>query len=407
MANDYYCETPENIREVRPFYLVIALVLTLIFAWSLYTLPELREPLRFLAFTVLMLAHGVLHWIGPNLTTRRHWLIPFFAAQGALALTITLIVPTQSVLIGLYLCLIGESVGVLEKAPHATIAVAGYTALSAINFGLLWGWERLPQWFLGFAPSAFVVVVIVAMFVRQARARARAQALLHELETAHWQVREYAARVEELTLTNERQRIARELHDTLAQGLAGVILQLEAIDSSLARGKMERAQSIVNQAMARARATLLDARHAIGDLRATESVSSQMAEAVREETNRFTSASGIPCALDLAVSSPLRALVREHAFRAVAEGLANVARHARASRVWIRVAQCDGQLEINVRDDGCGFDLESVHSHAGHFGLLGLRERARLAGGSMEITSAVGQGTTLALRLPIQNQGAR
>ncbi len=413
-GDDYFCHTPENIREVRPFYLILALVLALIYGWSLYSLPQLREPWRLFSFSLLMLMHGGLHWLGPQLTTRRRWLVPFLASQGALAFVITFIVPSQSALIALYLCMIGESIGVLESASPSIVAVVGYLALSGINFGLLWGWERLPQWLWGMGPGAVIVAVLVGMFVRQARARARAQALLRdlesahrELEDAHRQLVEYAARVEELSLTTERQRIARELHDTLAQGLAGVILQLEAIDSSLSRGKPERAQAVVNQAMQRARATLVDARRAIGDLRTNEPASGDLAQAVREETQRFTAASGIPCELDLALSSSIPAPVREHAFRAVAEGLSNVARHAHASRAEVRVAGCTDGLEIVVRDNGCGFDPAQGNISTGHFGLVGLQERARLAGGSLEITSAEGQGTLLVLRLPIENQRVR
>jgi NarL family two-component system sensor histidine kinase YdfH len=84
----------------------------------------------------------------------------------------------------------------------------------------------------------------------------------------------------------------------------------------------------------------------------------------------------------------------------VTEGLANVARHAHAHQVWVRVAAQDGALEIAVRDDGRGFDPQAVNGEAGHYGLIGLRERARLAGGALEITSAPGAGTTLRLRLP-------
>src|SRR5512141_2059623 len=90
----------------------------------------------------------------------------------------------------------------------------------------------------------------------------------HRLSPLSWkQLTEYAAQVEDLTIANERQRIARELHDTLSQGLAGLILQLEAADAHLSNKNSEQAQTIVTNAMAQARVTLADARHAIDDLR--------------------------------------------------------------------------------------------------------------------------------------------
>ena len=106
------------------------------------------------------------------------------------------------------------------------------------------------------------VLVYVLLFMRQLHARA-------ELQEAHTQLAEYAQQVETLTLEAERQRMARELHDTLAQGLAGLVLQLEALEASLERGKTGQALQIVGQARERARTTLADARRAIDDLRAT------------------------------------------------------------------------------------------------------------------------------------------
>ena len=106
------------------------------------------------------------------------------------------------------------------------------------------------------------------MYSRQADARVKAQELLAELEAANRRLTESADQIEDLTLANERQRMARELHDTLAQGLAGLILQLEAADSHLASGHPDRAQAIVQQAMTRARETLAESRRAIDGLRA-------------------------------------------------------------------------------------------------------------------------------------------
>jgi NarL family two-component system sensor histidine kinase YdfH len=397
---DYYYDSAEDIREVRPFYWVLLVVLAFLYGWSVWRSPALQVIPRLAAFTGLMLIHAGLHWISPHLTTRRRWLLPYFIAQGGLAFAINLLAGNQGVTLGLYLALAGEAVGILENVRLSTIAVTGYLALSAINFGVMWGWATLPAWLVAIAPMTFFVIVYVAMFIRQAKARERAQALLRELEAAHRQLGDYAARVEELTLTNERQRMARELHDTLAQGLAGLILQLEAVDSHLGRGHAERAQTIAQQAMARARATLADARRAIGDLRAGESTPADLSEAVREEVQRFTTATGIPCALDLAAPSTIGDPLREHALRAVAEGLANVARHAHARQAWVRLTTDNGALEIVVCDDGQGFDPGAVSGQAGHYGLIGLRERARLAGGTLEMVSAPGTGTTLRLRLP-------
>ncbi len=88
--------------------------------------------------------------------------------------------------------------------------------------------------------------------------------------------------------------------------------------------------------------------------------------------------------------------------RTVSEGLSNIARHANASQAGVRLSSRDGQLLVEVRDDGGGFDPQAVG--AGHYGLLGVRERARLAGGSMQIDSAPGAGTVISLKLPLSTE---
>jgi NarL family two-component system sensor histidine kinase YdfH len=258
--------------------------------------------------------------------------------------------------------------------------------------------------------ATLFAVFYVVLYVRQADARQRAQELLEDLEVAHRQLAEYATRVEELTLAAERQRMARELHDTLAQGLAGLILQLEAAQAHLVGGRSARAHEIVDQAMVHARATLRDARQAIADLREEAGVSPDLDDALRQEANRFTEATGIPCQLDLNLpdtpptdvpsAMSASAEIAEHARRIVAEGLVNVARHAQANRVWLRVDSDNDGIEITIRDDGRGFEPAGVVGQAGHYGLLGIRERVRLVGGTFEVTSAPGADTTLRARLP-------
>jgi NarL family two-component system sensor histidine kinase YdfH len=393
-----------ELREMRPFYWILLVVVAFVYGWTVWQSAEMRSPLRLAAFTALMLLYAGLHWwVSPVLSRRPQWFGTYLVVQGAIVFGITLLAGKQLVTIGLYLALVGQAAGSFDDVRRSVTAVGGLLVLMAVNVGIQMGWAAVPSWLLMVAPMTLFVVVYVALFMRQAKARERAQALLRELETAHRQLGEYAGRVEDLTLAAERQRMARELHDTLAQGLAGLILQLEAMDASLGRGQTERAQGIAQDAMARARATLADARHAIDNLRLDTSAPADLCEAVRQESERFTAATGIPCELDLRPPEALPAVVQEHALRAVTEALNNVARHARASHVSIQAVEAAGGLTVVVRDNGAGFDPLANIGRSGHYGLLGLRERARLGQGSLEVVSAPGRGTAVTLRLP---QGA-
>ena len=202
-------------------------------------------------------------------------------------------------------------------------------------------------------------------------------------------------RVEDLTLANERQRLARELHDTLAQRLVGLTLQLDTTGALLTEESYEEAQEIVQQAMARARATLAAARCAIDDLRSEASGQLTCSEAMQEEIRRFSSATGIVCHTDLVALTAIPSPFQEHVLRVVTEGLMNVTRHVQTRHVWVHTVQQDRTLTVDISDDGIGFDLDVVAMHAEHYGLVGLRERARLIGGQLEVKSATGKGTTL------------
>jgi NarL family two-component system sensor histidine kinase YdfH len=129
-----------------------------------------------------------------------------------------------------------------------------------------------------------------------------------------------------------------------------------------------------------------------------------LAEGIRKEVNRFTTATGIPCELDLAIIPALPATTCEHIIRIVAEGLTNIARHAQANQVWLRIVINNERQEIELRDNGVGFDPTGTMVQSGHYGLLGIRERARLAGGTLDVQSVVGQGTTLQLTLALPEE---
>lgn len=390
-------EVEAGLQETRPFFWFLILVLVFLYGGSLYASPELRQPARLLPYSTLFFIHIALHWYMPYLVAQKRKLAGYLAVQILLVNLLILISDEPGMVIGLYSTLAGETIGVLEDWRQALAAVVGYLFLMGITYGLLWGWESTPDW-LGTALVILVFVLIyVLLFIRQLNARAETQRLLTELQEAHEQLAEYAGQVETLTLEAERQRMARELHDTLAQGLAGLVLQLEALEASLERDNSEKAQQIAAQAKERARSTLADARRAIDDLRATDTGT---ADAVSREVERFQNATGIPCVLDMPPELKLSDRDSEHLLRCVSEGLANVARHAQATEVWLTIAEENGRVVVEVRDNGRGFDA-GAEIPAGHYGLLGLRERARLTGGQLIVESKPGKGTRITMFLPL------
>jgi NarL family two-component system sensor histidine kinase YdfH len=327
------------------------------------------------------------------------WVLAYFAAQGALLLAIGLLTSLQALILGLYMALIGEAAGILWPDVRATVlAAAFYVGLMLINVTVAWGGETLVQLLpiLGF--MLIFVITYVVLFVRQAEARERAQTLLRDLEIAHRQLREYADRVEELTISQERQRMARELHDTLAQGLAGLILQLEAADSHLENDNPAPAQAVVQQAMGRARTTLHEARRAIQALRPAALDEGSLIDALGREIDQFAATSGVRAAFEVD-TGPLNVSpdTAQGILRILQECLTNVARHAHAGHVCVRLTCSSDGLQVRVQDDGVGFDPAKGLERPDCFGLAGMKERAQRMGGALQVESAPGRGTTVTL----------
>jgi NarL family two-component system sensor histidine kinase YdfH len=129
-----------------------------------------------------------------------------------------------------------------------------------------------------------------------------------------------------------------------------------------------------------------------------------LAAAVREEVSRFSSASGISCTVEISLPDELPEQLCEQTLRVVNEGLTNIARHAQAKQAWVHLIKNDKGLEIEIGDDGVGFDPDKRLGQSGHYGLKGMEERARLAGGSLEVKSIPGNGTQLYLHLPVRDR---
>ncbi len=386
--------------DERPFFFFLTFVLVGLYIWSVMYVGSLHQPLRLALFTALMLIHLGLHWVLVLISRRPAWWdTSYFVFQGILAFGIIYLGGNIGVLFGLYMALIGESIGLFRRDRlRLAVSLAFYCLLSLASYYFTMGPGSVFGWALFVLPMSLFVIIYVVLYSRQSEARERAQALAAELETANRNLSEYAARLEDLTIANERQRMARELHDTLSQGLAGLILQLEAVDARLAQEQSQRAQEILQEAMQRARATLADARRAIGDLREpTEMI--PLDEAIRHEAERFTQTTTIPCELSFQHDMAIPEAYYEPILRIIAEALTNIERHAQATRATLNLSTQDGEVCVEVRDNGIGFD--GSKKGAGHYGLLGMQERARLVGGQLEVQSEAGKGTRLTLRLPM------
>jgi signal transduction histidine kinase len=229
-----------------------------------------------------------------------------------------------------------------------------------------------------------------------------------------FQVRKQTARirsqVEREAVLEERNRIAREIHDTLAQAFAGTSFQLEAVAAELkfaspvCRAHLEHARAMVRHGLAQARRSVTEmrgqsaaARAGLGDLKeCAELLASDSDARLHIET------AGEPYTL-----SPL---AENNVLRIAQEGVINALRHANPRNVWLKLDYGADCLRVEVADDGCGFDVDRALEAPGHFGLIGMRERAREANGELNVTTTPGKGTRIVIAVhrphPIETAAA-
>jgi signal transduction histidine kinase len=203
----------------------------------------------------------------------------------------------------------------------------------------------------------------------------------------------------EAGIHDERQRMAREIHDTLAQGLTGILTQLQAAEQ--AAGEPERWLRHLTNATQLARESLSEARRSVGAMRPEVLESAHLPAAVGDVVEHWTRLHGIPVEVTTTGNArPLHPEVEVALLRTAQEALTNVAKHANATHVWLTLSYMEDVVTLDVRDDGSGFEPGSAASDNGGYGLTGMRHRVGRLAGTLEIESEPGAGTAISASLP-------
>jgi signal transduction histidine kinase len=318
----------------------------------------------------------------------------FFSVQCALVFGIGLVLGTGgSLFIGVPLA----AFAVERLAPRQRWLVYGaLIAIVILPRGLRTG-EWINALFDGVIAGAavfFVAVFAQSRFDEQ-RARERAERLTLELEEANLQLAAYATQAEELAMTQERNRLAREIHDNLGHYLTIVNVQIEAAkvvmdsDPHRALEAMNKAQELTQKGLTRVRESVAALRESpVSNRSLGEAIASLVKEAPSSGIVTEFQVAGEPLALENKVALAF--------YRAAQEGLTNVRRHARASRVDVLLEFQPEEVRLQVKDNGVG----AAEISEG-FGLLGIRERMQLLGGRLEIDTGAGKGFCLTATVPI------
>ncbi|MBI2202705.1 MAG: sensor histidine kinase [Candidatus Rokubacteria bacterium] len=272
--------------------------------------------------------------------------------------------------------------------------------LTLIGVGVLYYHPHpLPPFWPAFIILLTLSAVGTFVFSRFVFAHVRRQE--HEIVR---RTRELADANEAIAVVKERQRIARELHDSLAQRLGYFHLRLADVERRLAEGAAHEVQDDIRELKQSAREAYEEARQAIFGLRSMVSRSLGFIPTLTEYLHDWTRQTGVT--VDLRVDSEaaitLAPVVEVQLIGIIQEGMANVRKHAEAHRVVVSVEHDEEFAAVSIRDDGRGFDLQAVAGDARRcFGLETMRERAEAIGGKLTVSSRAGEGTIVEVRFPM------
>jgi signal transduction histidine kinase len=285
------------------------------------------------------------------------------------------------------------------------LAVVGNVILTAI---LIWiqalNLDRPVTLSLDLILIGVVVIgwaALLALWMRTVmRESAQRKRLIEQLEAAQ---EELAAVERQAGVLQERQRMAQEIHDTLAQGFISIVMQLETAEQALP-DNLPVVKDRINKAREMARINLKEARRLVLALQPESLQQGSLVDVLHREAERWSQNTGIRAHFSV-TGDPiaLHPQMEVTLLRAIQEGCANVFKHAQAQEVNVTLSYMEDQIALDIQDDGQGFELQNPEHPGGEggFGLQVMRQRINEIGGVLIIESAPGQGTTLAIQIPI------
>lgn len=250
-----------------------------------------------------------------------------------------------------------------------------------------------PFLFMGLA--TIILGIWVTAIIEQSTRRRQ---LIEQLEETQ---AELAASERREGVLEERQRLAREIHDTLAQGFTSIILHLEAADQSLP-GDTNKLQKHLDLARSTARDSLYQARRVVQDLRPEQLEQHSLPDAIERTAVRWREETGITVTTIRTGSPvPLHPSIEVTLLRAAQEALNNVRKHSQATAVQLTLSYMNDVIILDVQDNGVGLNGAALSSLSGGYGLQAMRERASLCGGEVILESDPGEGTTVVITIPL------
>lgn len=396
--------TGQYVSGDRMINVLIGLILTGVVLRALARLFPVEDPYRwsvlallalFSAFLALSFLPGAFQRINPHL---------YFGAQSFLVVAL-LVPPPHLDFYAVSFGILGvQTMGIFSRGT-AFRWIGAFAVMTTVV--LIWelGWlEGLPLVVL-YITLYFALAYFVVLKDQAQGAQRESQRLLDELRKAHEQLQKHAAEIEELAVMRERNRLARDLHDSVTQSLYSLTLFTQAARDRAAEGDLPGAEHSLARIADTAWQSLKEMRLLVHELRPLALEERDLVKALRARLDQVERRAGVQTRLVVEGEGDLDLpdAIEDELYHIGQEALNNALKHAHASAVTIRISRPTGsqRLEFEVKDDGQGFDMAAL-GDSGGLGLLSMRERVENMNSELVVQSAPGQGTTVRVIVEIQ-----
>ena len=334
-------------------------------------------------FIVSSLVFSVLHWFSNRIYKRVK--STYFLLQGLLIVISCSVVNDYSILILISFgaILVVQSFYIYSRMKEFITFLSFYIVYGVVILFISYGSDDVAFYLFIFIASLVIVFLVLAIF--------------NQKEMEYIASLKANERIEMLTRQNERQRVARDLHDSLIQRLIGVNLKMDVIEAHLQKGNITKVEQIALQVKEQVEESIRDARDVVDNLRDEEEQSFSVR--IEEEINYLTSTFFIPIQLHVNTKDPVPNHLSNHVLAIIKEAVTNAHKHAKATRIIIRIEQIDDELSVQIHDDGIGLTLKQLKDVKGHYGLIGMRERVKLCNGTFELDGK--NGLKLSMLFPL------